>query len=137
MRDWDAEREAAFFDRFADCRNLEREALHRAGQGVFTLERMPLLAALVGHPERRLKLVHVAGTKGKGSTSFFLGALLEAAGEAAAVYTSPHLASVRERFWLRGTPVTYDVLETAARKLRYAIDAKGLQPTLFLSLIHI
>ena len=131
MRDWDAEREAAFFDRFADCRNLEREALHRAGQGVFTLERMPLLAALVGHPERRLKLVHVAGTKGKGSTSFFLGALLEAAGEAAAVYTSPHLASVRERFWLRGTPVTYDVLETAARKLRYAIDAKGLQPTLF------
>ncbi len=131
MRDWDPKRETAFFDLFADCRNLEREAMRRAGQGVFTLDRMPLLAALAGHPEQRLKLIHVAGTKGKGSTSFFLGALLEAAGETAAVYTSPHLASVRERFWLRGAPVTYAALEAAASGLRNAIDAKGLQPTLF------
>lgn len=131
MRDQDPKRETAFFDLFADCRNLEREAMRRAGQGVFTLDRMPLLAALAGHPEQRLKLIHVAGTKGKGSTSFFLGALLEAAGETAAVYTSPHLVSVRERFWLRGAPVTYAALESAARGLRNAIDANWLPPTLF------
>ncbi|MFA5205199.1 MAG: cyanophycin synthetase [Lentisphaeria bacterium] len=131
MRDWDPQRETAFFDLFADCRDLERETLRRAGQGVFTLDRMPLLAALAGHPEQRLKLVHVAGTKGKGSTSFFLGALLEAAGESAAVYTSPHLASVRERFWRRDAPVGYDALESAARELRNAMHAGGLHPTFF------
>ena len=55
----------------------------------------------LGHPERRLPpVIHVAGTNGKGSTTAFLRAMLEAAGKRVHVYTSPHLVRFHERIRL-------------------------------------
>ena len=55
----------------------------------------------LGHPQRRLPpVIHVAGTNGKGSTIAFLRAMLEAAGKAVHVYTSPHLVRFHERIRL-------------------------------------
>jgi dihydrofolate synthase / folylpolyglutamate synthase len=68
-----------------------------------SLDRVQRLLAQLGHPERRLpKVVHVAGTNGKGSTIAFMRACLEAAGLRVHVYTSPHLVHFRERIRLGG-----------------------------------
>lgn len=69
----------------------------RAGV-VFGLERMHAILEVLGHPERKLgAIVHVAGTNGKGSTVAMVAAMARAHGARVAQYTSPHLASVRER----------------------------------------
>lgn len=69
------------------------------------LERMRRLLAALGHPERRLRVIHVAGTNGKGSTSALLAAVLQAAGHRTGLYTSPHLHDYRERIHLDGQPI--------------------------------
>ncbi|MFA6265918.1 MAG: folylpolyglutamate synthase/dihydrofolate synthase family protein [Pseudolabrys sp.] len=64
-----------------------------------SLDRVERLLAALGNPERKLPpVIHVAGTNGKGSTVAFLRAILEAAGLAVHVYTSPHLVRFNERF---------------------------------------
>src|SRR5882724_13701559 len=64
-----------------------------------SLERLQRLLGTLDHPERRLPpVIHVAGTNGKGSTIAFMRAILEAAGLAVHVYTSPHLVRFNERF---------------------------------------
>src|SRR5919199_6403625 len=66
-----------------------------------SLERIAALLADLGHPERRLPpVIHVAGTNGKGSTIAFIRAVLESAGFAVHVYTSPHLVRFHERIRL-------------------------------------
>jgi dihydrofolate synthase/folylpolyglutamate synthase len=68
-----------------------------------TLDRMWRILAALSHPERQLPpVIHVAGTNGKGSTIAFMRAILEAAGLAVHVYTSPHLVRFNERFRLGG-----------------------------------
>ncbi len=63
-----------------------------------SLERVQRLADELGNPERRLPpVIHVAGTNGKGSTTAFMRAMLEAAGRRVHVYTSPHLVRFHER----------------------------------------
>ncbi len=68
----------------------------------FKLDRMQSLMDALGNPERKLKVVHVAGTKGKGSTSAFLSNILWKAGHRVGRFTSPHLERLEERFWLNG-----------------------------------
>lgn len=66
------------------------------------LERSEALAAHFGHPERRLRCIHVAGTNGKGSVSSLIAATLQAQGYKTALYTSPHLVDFRERMRING-----------------------------------
>ncbi len=71
-----------------------------------TLDRLRVLLAKLGNPERRLPpVIHVAGTNGKGSTCAFLRAMAEAAGLRVHVYTSPHLVRFNERIRVAGEPV--------------------------------
>ncbi len=63
----------------------------------FRLTRMKKLLALLGEPQRKLKVAHIAGTKGKGSTAAFLAEILRQAGYTVGLYTSPHLVDFRER----------------------------------------
>lgn len=63
----------------------------------FGIHRMALLAEALGHPERAVPCVHVAGTNGKGSVSAMLDAILHAAGWRTGLYTSPHLVRLGER----------------------------------------
>ena len=66
------------------------------------LERMKRLLAFLGNPEESFRTYHVAGSKGKGSTSAYLASLLTGYGRHCGLYTSPHLFTVRERFTLSG-----------------------------------
>ena len=72
----------------------------------FGLGPMQRSLARLGNPQRSFPSVVVAGSKGKGSTSAFLEAILLAAGHAAGLYTSPHLVSIRERIRLGGSEIT-------------------------------
>jgi dihydrofolate synthase/folylpolyglutamate synthase len=66
------------------------------------LERMRTLLRRLGDPHQRLRILHVAGSKGKGSTSAMLAAILQAAGYRTGLFTSPHLVRVEERFHVNG-----------------------------------
>lgn len=63
------------------------------------------LLARLGHPERALRIVHVAGTNGKGSVSAAIALMLQRAGYRTGLYTSPHLHSFTERIRVDGEPV--------------------------------
>ncbi len=81
-------------------------------------ERTRKLLGRLGHPELRLPpLVHVGGTKGKGSTIAFLRSMLEAAGYKVHTYTSPHIERFNERITLAGSEIDdttlYEALESA------------------------
>ncbi len=74
---------------------LDNLQMHKIKLG---LGAMRAFLARVGQPEQRLRIVHVAGTNGKGSVSASLLAVLKRAGLRVGLYTSPHLSSIRERF---------------------------------------
>jgi len=84
----------AYLDGFV---NFERNVPTRSTRTLITLDRVRELAARLGDPQNRFKTLHVAGTKGKGSTCAFAESILSAAGLKVGLYTSPHLQDVRER----------------------------------------
>jgi len=65
-----------------------------------------LLAEHLGHPEKQLRCIHVAGTNGKGSTSHLLASVLMEAGYKVGLYTSPHLKDYRERITINGETIS-------------------------------
>lgn len=60
----------------------------------------------MGNPEQNLRLIHVAGTNGKGSVCAYMRSILEAAGYRTAMFTSPHLVDMRERFVVNGKMIS-------------------------------
>src|SRR4051794_8554518 len=70
------------------------------------LGRMRRLLRLLGDPQEALRIVHVAGTKGKGSTSAMIAAALSAAGIRTGLFCSPHLHRLEERFNVDGLAAT-------------------------------
>jgi dihydrofolate synthase/folylpolyglutamate synthase len=74
------------------------------------LDRMRALLSHLGNPQDRLRIVHVAGSKGKGSTSAMLANMLRRAGYRTGLFTSPHLCHVEERIQVDGVPIRDDEL---------------------------
>ncbi len=89
----------------------------------FKLDRMRRLLSLVGNPQRGLNIVHVAGTKGKGSTAEFLSRVLMSAGFKVGLFTSPHLNRIEERLAVDGRPCTAEELVELVDRLRPAVAA--------------
>jgi dihydrofolate synthase/folylpolyglutamate synthase len=102
--------------------NLERSTISPE-QRVFRLDRMLMLLARFGDPHRGLRIIHVAGTKGKGSTSALMAAVLDAAGNRTGLYTSPHVQSAFERIVIAGREPRPDLLVRIAREVQAVIDA--------------
>ena len=82
--------------------NFERTGMPRGGSGELRLGRMRRLLRKLGDPQEALRIVHVAGTKGKGSTAAMLAAALSASGVRTGLFCSPHLHRLEERFTLDG-----------------------------------
>src|SRR5688500_9337353 len=101
--------------------NLEKQLAPQRAR----LSLAPIRALLdrLGAPERGLSVVHVAGSKGKGSTALFAEAVLRAAGARVGTFTSPHLERWTERFRVDGEEVAPDPLAAAVERLRPHIDA--------------
>src|SRR5262249_4214064 len=98
--------------------------------GDLKLDRIRELLARLGDPHRRLRLVHVAGSKGKGSVSAMLAAVLRAAGYRTGLFTSPHLVAVEERVQVDGESVSRAELAQLLSDVRAACGA-SLVPTFF------
>jgi len=84
----------------------------------FGVDRMALLAAALGHPERAVPVIHVAGTNGKGSVAAMLDAILHAAGWRTGLHTSPHLVKIGERVQVERRMLTDDEIVAYVRELR-------------------
>ncbi len=80
-----------------DRTDYEKEKPPRYNTATFSLARMEKLLSLLGNPHKKIRTVHIAGTKGKGSTATMLAKMLEANGYKVGLYTSPHVISLLER----------------------------------------
>jgi len=106
----------------------------RYNADTFSLDRMHRLLAALGDPHRRLRAVHVAGTKGKGSTAAMVHRLAVAAGLRTGLYTSPHLVDIRERIRVDDSLIAPDALAALIRQAQPHVDrmrAGGDAPTFF------
>jgi dihydrofolate synthase/folylpolyglutamate synthase len=114
------EHEAAL--RFLDERtDYERSLAMPYSRWGLKLQRMRDLLARLGEPQQCLPILHVAGTKGKGSTAAMVAAVLTAAGYRTGLFTSPHLDSVHERIALDGRPCTPAELVQLVDRVRPAV----------------
>ncbi|HTV40568.1 MAG TPA: folylpolyglutamate synthase/dihydrofolate synthase family protein [Candidatus Sulfotelmatobacter sp.] len=97
------------------------------------LENTFKLAALAGHPEKRLRFIHVAGTNGKGSTCAMLESIYRQAGLRTGLFTSPHLVSFRERIQVRRELISeQDVVRLVEKFRRLLADfSNDHHPTFF------
>jgi len=77
--------------------DYEKQTNLRYNVTTFDLKRMHRLLSLLGNPHKKLSTVHIAGTKGKGSTATMLARMLEANGYIVGLYTSPHVVHLHER----------------------------------------
>ena len=77
--------------------DYEKQERLRYNVTTFSLNRMQKLLSLLGNPHKKIHTVHIAGTKGKGSTATMLARMLEANGYNVGLYTSPHLVHLHER----------------------------------------
>ncbi len=98
------------------------------------LTNMRALLDRLGHPERALKMVHVAGTNGKGSTCAMLERMLRGCGLKTGLYTSPYLMRFQERMRVDGVPIPDDRLRVIASRVRAVTEEllkEGIKPTTF------
>lgn len=84
----------------------------------FDLENMKTLLSMVGDPHRRLRAIHVAGTKGKGSTCAMTASVLQAAGYQVGLFTQPHLHTFRERIRINDRLMTEEQMIAALDGLK-------------------
>lgn len=87
--------------------------------GDLKLDRMRSLLSRLGDPHHRVRCVHVAGTKGKGSSSAMLASICRQAGYSTGLFTSPHLTDISERVQVDGVPMSR--VELAARMAEVAV----------------
>lgn len=76
----------------------------------------------LGRPERNMKVIHVAGTNGKGSVCAFLSTMLVKAGKETGLFTSPHLVKINERFQMNNEPVSDEEFLAAYLKVQKAVE---------------
>lgn len=92
-----------------------------------TLEDTRKFLQKLGNPDRKLHIIHVAGTNGKGSVCAYMRSVLEAAGKSVAVFTSPHLVDIRERFVIRGEMISEDAFLKAFLQIYELLDWDALE----------
>jgi dihydrofolate synthase / folylpolyglutamate synthase len=102
--------------------NYERVSHDSYNVEDFRLARMKRLLELLGDPQEKLLVAHVAGTKGKGSTSAMLAAMLQAAGIRTGLFTSPHIARFEERFTVNGIEANSAEVVSLVDQLRSAVE---------------
>ena len=99
--------------------DFERLRIVRYNSQNFDLDRMRGLLKRLGNPHEQFKSVHIAGTKGKGSTCAMIASMLQACGYKVGLYTSPHLVDIRERIQINGEMISH---------AEFARLIKGIEP---------
>ncbi len=87
----------------------------------FNLDRMFALLEVLGNPQEKYPIIHVAGTKGKGSVSALCASGLKAGGYKVGLYTSPHLLDYVERIRVNGEPISHEQMIELVEEVRPAV----------------
>ena len=113
--------------------NYEQEKHLRYNVDTFNLKRMEHLLSLVGNPHTKVDTVHIAGTKGKGSTATMLARMLEANGYKVGLYTSPHVVDLHERIIVNSEMISRTAMLGLLNRIYKAVEtvSKTSAPTFF------
>lgn len=118
-----------------DRLNFEKTTDRPYTQQHYRLARMEALLEAIGDPQSASPVIHIAGTKGKGSVAWLTAESLRHAGYRVGLYTSPHLEHLEERFVIDGSPVSPRALVDAITSMRRLLsdwdEAKLGSPTFF------
>jgi dihydrofolate synthase/folylpolyglutamate synthase len=113
--------------------NYEQEKHLRYNVDTFNLKRMERLLSLVGNPHTKVDTVHIAGTKGKGSTATMLARMIEANGYKVGLYTSPHVVDLHERIIVNSEMISRTAMLGLLNRIYKAVEtvSKTSAPTFF------
>ncbi len=98
------------------------------------MERIRALCNSLGNPQEKLKIIHVAGTNGKGSTSTMISNILRKSGYNTGLFISPYVSDFRERIQFNGNMIEKKELAECVERVKTVIDSlssEGIQPTEF------
>lgn len=109
-----------------EIENNQWIANYRTDQPHFGLERMVELLALRGNPHLKLKVIHIGGTNGKGSTIAFLKNMLEKLGLRVGVFSSPYLIHYTEQISINGESIPEDRLETLMADYQSLLEGEAV-----------
>ncbi len=120
-----------------DKTDYEKQEHVRYNVTTFSLDRMRKLLALVGDPHTKINTVHIAGTKGKGSTATMLAKMLESNGYKVGLYTSPHLVHLHERIMVNSQMLTDAEMLGLMNRIYAAVETliKGNDPPTFFEIM--
>ncbi len=99
--------------------------------GAYSLDRMYKIMELLGSPQNKLKVIHVAGTSGKTSTSYFIAEMLKLAGKQVGLTVSPHIVDVNERVQINGQPLEEQKFCELLNEFMSTEGLLDLEPTYF------
>ena len=111
--------------------DFERLRIVRYNNQNFDLDRMRSLLRKLGNPHEQFKSIHVAGTKGKGSTCAMIASMLQACGYKVGLYTSPHMIDVRERIVVNGEMISHNDFARLVRTIEPIGTKMRPTPTYF------
>lgn len=115
----------------ATLSDYEHRRIVRYNPENFNLDRMRALLKRVGDPHTKFRSVHVAGTKGKGSTCAMIASMLQANGYKTASYSSPHLVDIRERIAINGEMISRDDFARLVKTIEPHVAKVKPLPTYF------
>jgi dihydrofolate synthase/folylpolyglutamate synthase len=106
-------------------------AYHRIGKAAYkdNLDNTQALDEYFGHPHRKFRSIHIAGTNGKGSVSHMMASVLQEAGYRTGLYTSPHLKDFRERIRVNGSMIPEE--EVIGFVEKHHIIIENIKPSFF------
>ena len=105
-----------------------------------SLSNLSAYLELMNHPERNLRVIHIAGTNGKGSVSAYIDSILRQAGYTTALFTSPHLVKINERFRINFKECSDEELVSSwcqVKTLMETGEQQGLQPLTFFEILFL
>ncbi|MHC4236982.1 MAG: bifunctional folylpolyglutamate synthase/dihydrofolate synthase [Planctomycetota bacterium] len=117
-----------------DRTDYERQKKMRYNVNTFDLDRMNKFLKALGNPHKKIRTVHIAGTKGKGSTAAMLGKMIEANGYSVGLYTSPHVTTLHERIMINSEMINKKKMLALMNRVHPVIEkfaAKDENPTFF------
>jgi len=113
--------------------DYEKQEYLRYNVTTFNLDRMKKLLSLLGNPHKKIPTVHIAGTKGKGSTATMLARMLESNDYNVGLYTSPHVVHLHERIMVNGEMISNSEMLGLLNRIHAPVErmAKSEPPTFF------
>ena len=118
--------------RFLNSLNdFERLRIVRYNSTNFDLNRMRTLLKKLGNPQDQFRSVHIAGTKGKGSTCAMIASMLNASGYKTGLYSSPHLVDIRERMCVNGQMISQSDFARLVRLVEPIVNRMKPTPSYF------